>query len=165
MTASRSNASSSAGDRIIIGWREYVGLPDWNIPRIMAKADTGARISAIDVGHIEELGEDRIRFDVATDRKHLNVWTTVEATIKRRTRIKSSFGDAHERYVVETRCVIGPVERMIELSLVCRARMHCRMLLGRLALAPDILVDSGQMYRFGRKSPRRSESNSRKQPS
>ena len=40
---------------------------------------------------------------------------------------------------------IGPFQRKIEISLVRREHMICRMLLGRLALE-DLLVDVERMY-------------------
>lgn len=142
-----------ANEPIVIGWREYVGLPDWGIDRIVAKADTGARSSAIDVGHLVELPNDRVRFDIATDREHLDRWITVEAAIVRRTRVKSSFGHAHERLLVATTLLLGPVRKKIEIGLVSRKRMNVRMLLGRKALMPEFLVDSAHTYRFGRRRP------------
>ena len=42
-----------------IGWKEMVNLPQWGIENIIAKADTGARRSAIDVKNIEELPGDK----------------------------------------------------------------------------------------------------------
>lgn len=141
---------------VTIGWREYVALPDWGITAIKAKADTGARTSAIDVSHLVELSPTRVRFDVMYDRVR-DHFVTVEADIVRRTRVKSSFGAAHDRLFVETTMTLGPVTKTIQIGLVNRKLMHCRMLLGRAALLPDFLVDSGHMYLQGRKK-RRSKS-------
>jgi len=41
--------------KIHIGWKETVDLPDWGIHNIVAKADTGARRSAIDVKNLKRL--------------------------------------------------------------------------------------------------------------
>jgi hypothetical protein len=139
-----------------IGWREYVALPEWGLPYVKAKADTGARTSAIDVANVTAVGENRVRFDIVADRRGEGDGerVTVEAEVVRRTRVKSSFGDAHDRIIVETLLRLGPVEKRIELSLVSRKNMLCRMLLGRKALEPEFVVDSAHRYLFGRR-PRR----------
>ncbi|MCR9076217.1 MAG: RimK/LysX family protein, partial [bacterium] len=50
-----------------------------------------------------------------------------------------------QRYVCETLIHIGKVERRIEISLVSRKGMLCRMLLGRTAL-DGLLVDAASKY-------------------
>ncbi len=37
----------------VVGWRELVDLQEWNLLSVRAKADTGARSSAVDVPHLE----------------------------------------------------------------------------------------------------------------
>ena len=101
-----------------------------------------------------ELSETRARFDVMYDRVR-DHFVTVEAEIVRRTRVKSSFGAAHDRLFVETTMTLGPVTKTIQIGLVNRKSMHCRMLLGRAALLPEFLVDSGHMYMHGRRKRRK----------
>jgi hypothetical protein len=155
MAAARARSEALArGDRVVIGWREYVSLPEWGIERILAKSDTGAASSALDVGHLEELPGDRVAFDVVTSRRRDDAIVHVVADIVRRTRVRSSLGDPHDRLLVSTTMTLGGVTKTIELGLVDRARMRCRMLLGRRTLKPEFLVDSGHTYVLGRR-PRR----------
>jgi hypothetical protein len=142
--------------KTVIGWREYVSLPDVGIDRIAAKADTGARTGAIDVANLKELAGGRVRFDLVIDRADPAGHITVTTDIARRTRVRSSFGAAHERLLIRTRLKLGPVTKMVELGLVCRKNMLCRMLLGRAALEPEFLVDSSRRYLFGAAARRKS---------
>jgi hypothetical protein len=132
-----------------IGWRERVAFPDWKIAGIQAKIDTGARTSALHVDEVSELPGDRIRFNVVLNRKQPAKKVTVEAKVVRTTRVRSSSGHQQKRYVVEAKIKIGPVTKVIETSLVSRANMTCRMLIGRKALEGDFLVDASKRYVFG----------------
>ena len=153
---------SRLDSRTVIGWREYVALPDWSIGAIKAKADTGARTSAIDVANVIEINPQRVRFEIVIDRSRRDGRVQVEADVYRRTRIRSSLGDRHDRIIVQARLRLGPVEKVVQLGLVSRPAMLCRMLLGRAALEPHFLVDPGQIYLFGRR-PRRTKVAGRKE--
>ena len=150
----RAKSSSGGAPLLVIGWREYVDLPDWGIEHVVAKADTGARTGAIDVSNIEELPGDRVRFEVMVDRGQPRLRKSIETAIVRRTRVKSSFGQRHDRFFVETRVRIGPHEFAAELGLVSRRNMLCRMLLGRLFLKDRFAVDSGRQYLVGKRRRR-----------
>ena len=127
-------------DPVVIGWREWVHLPAWDLT-MRAKADTGARSSAIDCASIEELPGDRVRFTVRLSRKSGRT-LTLEEPIAMRKRVRSSTGKGNDRYFVETMLILGGREKRILVSLTHRKRMIHRMLLGREALAGDFLVDS-----------------------
>lgn len=133
---------------MIIGWREHVGLPAWGVSAIMAKIDTGARTSAIHVDNIRELPGGRVTFDVIMSRKIPQRCVPVTAWISRVTYVRTSIGLKQRRYVVSTEVQIGPLLKEIELSLVCRKHMICRMLLGRSALGDEFLVDVSRRYLF-----------------
>jgi hypothetical protein len=124
----------------IIGWREWVEFPDWGM-RIRAKADTGAKSSAIDCADITELPGNRVRFTVRLDRKERRM-VTLEEDVCLRKHVRSSTGHGHSRIFVQTTLRLAGVEKRILVSLVSRKQMNHRMLLGREALGGDFLVNS-----------------------
>jgi len=128
-----------------IGWREKIDLPEWGLMRVRAKIDTGARTSAIDVADIEELGEGKIRFRVVYHHNPEQITRWILADTVRTSTVKPSHGESQQRYVCETLVRMGEVERRIEISLVSRKGMLCRMLLGRTAL-DGLLVDTSSTY-------------------
>lgn len=149
-TEKKTAQEKTGPEKIVIGWREIVELPDWGLSGVLAKADTGARSSAIDVSHLEELPGERVRFEVVTGRER-TVRRIVEASIVRRTRVRSSFGQGHDRLFVETEVRVAGRRFRTELGLVNRESMLCRMLLGRRSLERSFLVDPGRCYVHGRR--------------
>jgi hypothetical protein len=147
---------------VLIGWNEYVDIPDWGIKRLRAKVDTGARNSALHVENVEELPRGRVRFDVVLHRKKRDRRVSVTARIVRRGRVRSSTGHYESRIFVKAPVRIGSVERKVEVSLVDRERMIFRMLLGRTSLAGAFLIDparkhvvpsSSQLRKAARRNP------------
>lgn len=138
--------AKKAKEPLIVGWREFVSLPGWGIPRLKAKIDTGARTSSIHVGALEELPNGNVRFEVVVREKPKLHTRYVEATPVRRSVVKPSSGVKQERLVFRTVLRIGPIEREIELSLVSRKGMLCRMLIGRKALPSHVLVSPTRKY-------------------
>jgi hypothetical protein len=144
-----------------MGWVEYVSFPDWKVDAVKAKVDTGARISALHVDRIRELKDGRIRFEVVLHIRQRHLRVTAQATVLRKTRIRSSNGVYQERYVVKTPVRLGPVERTIEVSLVSRSEMVFRMLLGRDAVE-GFLIDASRQCLLGppRRIPRKKPASS-----
>lgn len=132
---------SRAAAPVLIGWTENVDLPEWDVRKLRAKVDTGARSSALHVENIVELPRNRVRFDIVLHRKKRNRRYHVTSRIERRSRVRSSNGSTETRYFVRTLLRLGPVEKMIEVSLVDRGAMIHRMLLGRTALSGPFLID------------------------
>lgn len=136
----------------VVGWRERVDIPGWGLKNVRAKVDTGARTSAIDVATIEELPDGSIRFEVVSRVKPTRKTVWVEAMPVRTSNVKPSHGESQKRYVCLVGVQVGGIKRDIEVSLVCRSGMLCRMLLGRTALH-GVVVDASRKYVLsGRKS-------------
>lgn len=139
---------------VTIGWKERVSLPEWGVFEIEAKADTGARSSAVDVKNLRLIDEWTVQFEVALSRLDRSKTVPVTARLKRHTRVKSSNGHIAERVVVETDMLLGSVRKKIDISLVCRKRMQCRMLIGRSALREDFLINSSSTYLVSEHQPK-----------
>ena len=131
---------SNPSDNKIIGWRETVSLPDWDVGAIKAKVDTGARTSSIHARHIELLENGDVRFEVVVSEKptRKSVWVT--ATPTRESVVTPQPGTRQRRFVFRTTLQVGDCTHEIELNLVNRHGMLCRMLIGRTALAGRYLV-------------------------
>jgi hypothetical protein len=154
----------------VFGWRENVSLPDWGIPRLRAKLDTGARTSALHVEDVTELGpsptpsaratdvaEELVRFHVLTGPRAAPRRVEVTAPIVGHTFIRDTRARPERRPIVRTRVVCGPLERDIEISLTDRTGMNFRLLLGRLALEGVALVDPARGFRVSEPPRRPSE--------
>jgi hypothetical protein len=140
---------------VAIGWKEYVDLPDWDLRRIKAKVDTGARTSVLDVAGydlVEVPGRGLVaRLRLVLHRKHPERVTVVEAPVLRMVHVRNSGGVQEQRPLLETTLRLGPVCKRIRLTITNRAHMRFRMLLGRHALAGDFVVDVGQKYLLKRR--------------
>ncbi len=142
--------------KTVIGWVVNLDLPDWEIRKLRAKVDTGARTSALHVENLKVKRNGKVSFEVVLSRKDREKRVTVEAPIVRRGRVRSSTGDYTRRIFVKTRVKVGAVEKEIEISLVSREKMLFRMLLGRTALARHFLVDVSK--RASAKTKKKSDS-------
>ncbi|MDH5674872.1 MAG: RimK/LysX family protein [Myxococcales bacterium] len=146
-TAKAKRPRTALRERPVIGWVENVDLPEWRVFGLRAKADTGARSSALHVYNLREDGPRHVLFDVVidADRGNHRHRHDVRARIARRARVRSSNGQYEVRVFVKARIRIGEVEREIELSLADRREMTHRMLLGRTSLK-GLLVDASRRY-------------------
>jgi len=126
-----------AADKTMIGWREWVSLPDLGIEFVKAKIDTGARTSALhtfslDVGH--DGGRKMARFGVhpfQSDEQTI-VWCNAPVVDERQ--VRDSGGHQEWRFVIATDMRMGDRLSEIELTLTARDTMLFRMLVGRTAM-------------------------------
>jgi hypothetical protein len=144
----------------IVGWREWVRLPDLKVPKIKAKLDTGARTSALHAFRVTPFTKDGaayVRFFVhPLQRKSKPEIRCVALVIDHRT-VTDSGGRREERPVIRTVLKIGRSRYPIELTLTNRDEMGFRMLLGRQALRRRYLVDPGRSFVIRKRRKRRAK--------
>ena len=138
----------------MIGWREWAGLPDFEVEGINAKIDTGAKSSAIQAFRITETvlaGVDHVEFYLHPVQRRKIPEVFCRAPISGRRVIRSSNGQEEERYVIQTGLRLGERVWKIDLTLTNRDAMGFRLLIGRDALRRKFLVDPGASYLLGPK--------------
>lgn len=140
----------------MIGWREWVSLPELGIEAIKVKTDTGARTSALHADAIERFvsrGRTMLTFVVHPLQRDRGLEVRCEAEMVDERVVRSSHGHEQLRPVVRTPIEIVGVRWAIEITLTNRDVMGFRMLLGREAMrAGALLVDPGRSY-LGNPSP------------
>ena len=155
MAAKRSSADKApktvgpAAPAIILGWREWVTLPDFTSTPVKAKIDTGARSSAIHAWQIkpfERDGVEWVSFELHPVQDDNRTKVSCEARVLDSRLVRSSTGHQQRRYVIETRLVVGGETWPIELTLTRRDEMGFRMLIGRTALRPGALVNPSKSF-------------------
>ncbi|RZF88087.1 ATP-dependent zinc protease [Pseudoalteromonas sp. CO325X] len=131
-------------NKITVGWREWLALPELGIDKIKAKVDTGARTSCIHAFRVEEFTQEEqvwVRFWVHPIQDDNNTEIQCQAKVIDQRTVTDSGGHQEQRYVIQTQLLIGGQQWPIEATLTNRDTMKFRMLLGRTAMAGRIVVD------------------------
>jgi hypothetical protein len=141
----------------MLGWREWVGLPELGIDQIKAKIDTGARSSALHVETLEPYqkgGENWLMFTVLPKQKRDDLLIECHAAVKDRRLVSDSGGHKQFRYVIETQLNFGVQHKIqAEITLTNRDSMRFRMLLGRTAMSSHFIIDPNASYLQGKPEP------------
>lgn len=143
-----STGRPSPDNTLLIGWREWLALPELGVRRIKAKIDTGARTSAIHAAVIEPAQGGRIRFALHPLQKSERlVWCESELCDERW--VTDSGGRRECRPLIRTAVRLGGQSWPIELTLTARTGLTYRMLLGRSALAGRFQINPAASFRLG----------------
>jgi hypothetical protein len=135
--------------RSMVGWREWAALPDFDVKRINAKIDTGAKTSALHAFRIREVmlnGVEHVEFFLHPLQRRRKPEVFCRAPLVGQRVVRSSNGQEEERYVIETRLCLGGKVWKIELTLTNRDAMGFRLLVGRDALRRKFVIDPGASY-------------------
>ncbi|MBV1887541.1 MAG: RimK/LysX family protein [Parvibaculaceae bacterium] len=141
--------TEEVGGKRLIGWREWVALPDFDTPPIKAKIDTGARTSALHAFRIKPFWKDAapyVEFYIHPEQHRRKPEIRCEAPLLEQREITSSNGQKEIRYVIETNADIGGEVFNIELTLTNRDELGFRMLIGRQAVRGHFIIDPGRSY-------------------
>ena len=146
-------SNHSITEQTVVGWREWVQIPQVDVPWIKAKIDTGAKTSAIhafDLRSFDRDGRDWVSFAVHPWQATAQDEVAVELPVHDSRSVRSSSGHEEQRYVVRLPVVLGGREVPVEVTLTDRDEMGFRMLIGREALVQGYVVDPARSYTGGR---------------
>jgi hypothetical protein len=139
--------------RRLVGWREWVALPELGIAKLPAKVDTGARTSAlhaVDIRPERRADGEWVRFVVPEEVGRTPARQVHEARVCDVRDVKSSTGDAERRIVILTTVQVAERRFQVEVTLSDRSEMEFPMLIGRNALrAGRLLVHPSRSFLQG----------------
>lgn len=138
--------------RTVVGWREWVALPDFGVT-IKAKVDTGAAsasLHAFDLERFSRDGADLVRFGIHPRQRSAKGAVTVEAEVVDERHVRNPGGRTEVRPVIRTRMRWAEIVWEADINLTRRDEMGFRMLLGRKALKNRFVVDPGRSFLGGR---------------
>jgi hypothetical protein len=151
-------AAPKKTSRLLVGWREWIALPDLGVAAIKPKIDTGARSSSLHAFNIETFRRDAcdwVRFDIHPYQRDTETTVRAEAKVLDLRHVRSSSGHSTLRPVILTAVEVGGRRWPVELTLAARDEMGFRMLLGREAMRGRIVVDPGRSYLVSKSPPRK----------
>lgn len=139
----------------VVGWREWVALPQAGVDWVKAKIDTGARSSSIhafDLEVLERDGQEWVRFSIHPWQRSDDEAHELTLPLLDRREVRSSNGQTEERYAVAMDVTLAGRTITTVMTLSNRDEMGFRMLVGREALAQGYVVDSSRSY-VGKRPP------------
>jgi len=130
-------------DFVIIGWREWIRLPDLETSPIKAKTDTGAwsnTLHAIDVKIDNNKNTEFVNFRLKENGR------IIKKKIQRWRNVRDTSGKETLRPVIRTKLEISGRDYQVEICLQDRSKMKHRLILGRNFLRNGFIVNPSREY-------------------
>jgi len=146
---SQSESGPGAHAPLRLGWEEWAALPGLGLPALRVKIDTGTRTSALHATEIEAFGPSarpRVRFTVFPVPGREDLAIPCSAEIADRREITAADGTAALRYIIIGEMHLGARAWPVEIALTDRGAMAHRMVLGRQALADDMVISPTESF-------------------
>lgn len=146
------NAQAADASLLVLGWREWLSLPELGIGPLRAKLDTGARSSALHVDTLEEFWRDGVhcvRFSLRLGRRHPHE-IHCEAPSTDRRAVTDTGGHRTERWFIRTQVALAGVSFDMDVNLTDRRHMLFPLLLGRSALSGRFAIDPARSHTLPR---------------
>ncbi len=128
----------------LVGRREFISFPLLGIYSIEAKIDTGAYTSSIHCDSIEVKQIDG-KFIL-----HFKIDLFAKEEFKfeefKQKKIKNSFGEMEERFIIKTLILLGNKKIRSSISLTNRDHMRYPVLIGRRILKGRFLIDVSKLH-------------------
>lgn len=134
---------------MIVGWKQYILLPDIQAVAIRAKLDTGALTSSLDARDIKTFwmaGAEHVEFRLAPPRSSNVASDLCRVPIVDRRVVRNSGGQEESRIIIWSTIVLAEQTIQTEFSLTRRDPMNFRVLIGRRSLAAlNVSVSSTEL--------------------
>lgn len=131
----------------LIGRREFVFFPELGLGPVEAKIDTGAYTSSLHCENISINYENSKPILYFTLEQGTTTNYRFETYTKKK--IKNSFGEMEERFVIKTLIKIGKKKIRTTISLSNRDNMRYPVLIGRRLLKGKFLIDVSRIHTGG----------------
>lgn len=132
--------------KLTIGRSDVADFPQLGLEGVPVKVDTGAYTSSIHCHHVVQHAATasrpaRLTFELLDPEHPQFAGREMSTTDFERRSVKSSNGEAEERYVIRTRIRLFGRDFPLELTLTERGEMRFPVLLGRRLLKGRFVVD------------------------
>lgn len=144
MAASVSSGNNRSSHDVI-GWREWIALPELGLTKLRAKIDTGARTAALyatDLSYQMVDGVEQVNFLLPFDDNR-----RITLPVYGQRRVRNTGGVPETRTIIRTQMVLGRQRWEIDIALSNRENMLNPIILGRTSVrGRKLTINPGRSF-------------------